>query len=209
MRWAPPRSRALPLFAAALLSGASAAAQPSVAADPDPAAVEVARLLLTALPRAQSTDAEVTREQQRLEETFLNVRYPDACDRTNADCLAAARAVAREYAPAIVRRLQMQRERELAYGLMGRLSPEQLARLATFFRSADGHVFADAWGALWRPASPEQRRVIECRAQAGLPEPWAEARRSFRERTASLPRTQEKPPAIVMPPSPSPTPCPQ
>lgn len=203
------RGRFFLLCAASLLPWTAAGAQP-LPPDPDPAALEVARLILAATPIAIPS-ADVALEERTLEFSLLYVR-PDyrPCDRANPECQAAARSVAREFAPLMNRGGQRLRERILAYQLADRLRPEQLRGMAAFFGSADGRAFVEAWRTLWAaPPSRERREEIERRAHAGQPEPYRDAIRRFRELTAHLPRAQESPRPIAPPAPPMPPPPPR
>ncbi len=204
------RGRILLLYAASLLPWTAADAQP-LPADPDPAALEVARRIIATTPIVTRP---VNAEQQARELEWM-LLSPGAigrsCDRANPECLAAARAVAREFAPRMGARADRRRERILAYQLADRLRPEQLRRMAAFFRSEDGRAFVEAWQMLWRtpPPSRERQREIEQQASAGEPDPWRDATRRFQERTAHLPRSREAPPVVMPPAPPRPPPPPR
>lgn len=203
------RGRLFLLCAASLLPWTAAGAQP-LPADPDPTALEVARLILAATPIVVRS-VDVPLEERTLEFSLLYVRADDRpCDRANPECLAAARSVAREFAPLMNHDGQRFRERVLAYNLADRLRPEQLRSMAAFFRSADGRTFIEAWRMLWgAPPSRERREEIERQANDGRPSPYREAVRRFRELTAHLPRAPEPPRPVAPPPPPMPPPPPR
>jgi len=200
------RRRLLLLCAASLLPWTAAGAQP-LPPDPDPAALEVARLILASTPIV-TRPVDVANEERALERTLLHVGLEHRpCDRANPECLAAARSVAREFAPLMNQGGERRRERLLAYQLADRLRPAQLANMAAFFRSADGRAFVEAWRMLWQAGSSRERlEEIERQASVGQPSPWRDAVRRFRELTAHLPRTEEKPPLIGPPAPPAPRP---
>lgn len=201
------RGRLFLLCAASLLPWTAAGAQP-LAPDPDPAALEVARLILAATPIAVRP-VDVALEERTLEFSLLYVRADyRPCDRANPECQAAARSVAREFAPLMNQGGERLRERILAYQLADRLRPEQLRGMGAFFRTADGRAFVEAWRTLWQAPAPsrERREEIERQAQVGQPSPYRDAVRRFRDLTAHLPRTQEAPPASGPPPTPGPPP---
>jgi hypothetical protein len=202
------RGRAFLLLTASLFPWTAAGAQP-LPPDPDPAALEVARLILAATPFT-TRPVDVANEQRMLEFSLLAVRADyRPCDRANPECLAAARSVSREFGPLMNQGGERLRERILAYTLADRLPPEQLHRMSAFFSTPDGRAFVEAWRTLWQAApSRERMRQIELQAQVGQPSPFQDAIRRFSELTADLPRTQEAPPAIV-PPVPVPPPPPR
>lgn len=191
------RRLALLLFAGLMASSAASRAQP-LPPDPDPAAVEVARIMIASIPRPRvhvSSDAE---EERRIEESLLSALAPERpCDRNNGECRAAAQAIARQFAPAVTRRDRELGERMMAYALMDALRPDQLGRLAATLRTEDGRLFIQAWNSLWTGRAPQRQDEIDCRARERLPNPYAEARILFRQRTAHLPRTREAPPVMV------------
>lgn len=166
--------------------------------DPDPAAVEVARIMIASIPHPRARVSGDAEEERRIEETLLSVLTPERpCDRNNEECRAAAQAIARQFAPAASRRGREVRERITAYALMDVLRPDQLGRLAASLRTEEGRLFIEAWNSLWNGRAPQRQDEIECRARERGPNPDADARALFRQRTAHLPRTREAPPLMV------------
>lgn len=195
------RTALLRLAGAALLPLHASPAQPPA---PDPAALELARVFLGFFPQP-SAPSEAD-EERRVEEMLLSPLNRDApCDRNDAECRAAAQAVARIYAPQGRRAAREHDERRLAFLFADGLSPDQLGRLAAHLRTEEGRLFLDAWRTMLTPISPQRRREIECRLSRTGPRPYDEARALFRQRTAHLPRTRETPP-LMLPPAPAP-PC--
>lgn len=198
------RGLALLLLAGVAASASAGRAQP-LPSDPDPAAIEVARIMIASIPRrpvASDTEAE-----RGIEGALLSVLASEPpCDRNNAECRAAAQAIARQFAPAVSRRDRELRERMMAYALMDSLRPDQLGRLAATLRTEEGRLFIEAWTSLLTGRAPRRQDEIECRAHERLPNPYAEAHILFRQRTAHLPRTRQAP-SLIVPPAPPPSSC--
>ena len=141
-------------FAALLLAGflaAPAAAQPPL----DPAALELARVLMQ---RDQSLydDADTARLQARIENQLL--AEPGACNAFVPACRGAATEAARQFAPAFRQEERARRERITAYLLADQLQPAEMARFAQFLSGEEGGRLLAAGaaparrpGAAWRP----------------------------------------------------------
>jgi hypothetical protein len=170
--------------ALALLIAAPATAQP---APPDPAALELARLLMARDERLYD-DADVGRMELQLQERLL--ASPGACGAENADCRNAAASVAQEFAPAFRRAERGRRELVTAYLVADRLSPDQARAALAYLRSEDGLRLFELLDTLGRPQATERRRrELDRRlARSGAPDVFPAAHARFLQRTRYLPR---------------------
>jgi|GEM_PF-3994019 len=170
-------------IAAAILPLAPALGQP---ASPDPAALELARLLM-ARDETLYDDASASRMLSRLENRLLE--SPGACNPSSSDCRAEAAAVAQEFAPTF---RQSQREREeviTAYLIADRLQPEQARRTVQYLRSEEGGRLLDTLAALRQPETTRRRRRELDRAVAATaPDAFPRAHALFLQRTRNMPR---------------------
>jgi hypothetical protein len=175
--------------------------------EPAPAALEIARALFDMLSPRREPERAV--EEMSIEEGLLNgLDSEPACDASNAECRAAARSVARLYAPEVHRLDRERRIRFFAYLLQDRMSPDQLVRVAAHLGTDEGRLFLEAWSTVFSGDGPSPRwREIEAHLAATMPSAMRDAHALFRRRTAHLPRTREPPPAM-MPQTPSPMPSP-
>ena len=170
------------LIAGALILPAASAQAPSAA--PDPAALDLARLLMN---RDQSLydDADLTRFRVRIETALLESE--GGCNPSSSECQAAAAAVAAQFAPAL-RQTQRERSERLTAALLARrMGPEEMAHVAAWLRSDEGRHFIDAWGALRDPDSVRERRELRDPAQSA-PAIMNPARALFRQRSRNLPQ---------------------
>jgi hypothetical protein len=185
---------------------------PSLAApltrEPAPAALEIARTLFDLLgPRL---DPDIARREQRMveqsmeEDLLAPLESEPPCDRSTAECRAAARAVAGVYAPEALRLDRERRVLFFAYLLQDSMSPDQLSRVAAHLGTDEGRLFVEAWRTIL-PGTPSPRwREIEAHLVATMPSASLDARALFRRRTAHLPRTREAP-SVMMPQTPPPS----
>jgi hypothetical protein len=129
----------------------AAAAQPA----PDPAAVELARILMT---RDESLygDGDQGRARQQIQEALL--ASPGACNPYLDECQAAASAVAREFAPAYRQSERARAERITAYLLADALSPGEMARIARYLSGEEGGKLLAVLTLLRQPERTERRR---------------------------------------------------
>jgi len=175
-------------FAALLMAGALAlpAAAQTPATATDPAALDLARLLMS---RDQSLydDNDLGRFRSRIEAALLGSE--GACAPTNGDCQDAASAVALQYAPALRQVYRERAERLTAATLAASLRPEELAHVATWLRSEEGRHFLEAWAALHDPEGVERRRrTLQRDLVQTTPAIFNPARALFRQRTRNLPQ---------------------
>lgn len=154
-------------------------------AEPDPAALELARLLMS---RDESLydDADLGRFRVRIESALL--ASEGSCDPANNECQGAAAAVAAQYAPALRLTHRATAERIAAGQLAARMQPGEMARAAAWLRSDEGGHFLDAWQELHEPRAVRRRREIQADFARSAPGIFARARALFRQRTANLPR---------------------
>lgn len=139
------------VIAAIVLPPTAALAQPA----PDPAALDLARILMT---RDESLygDGDQGRTRQQIQEALL--ASPGACNPYVNECQAAAAAVAREFAPNFRQAERARAERITAYLLADSLRPEEMARIVLYLRGADGGRLLDAVALLRQPERTERRR---------------------------------------------------
>ena len=179
-------ARLVPLaLAAALVLPAAATAQPP-AAVPDPAALDLARLLMS---RDQSLydDADLGRFRSRLQNGLLGAE--GTCNARSSECQAAAAEIAAQYAPALRQDYRAQSERLTASQLAAILSHAEMADVAAWLRGAEGRHFLDAWAALRDPDHVRQRRrLLDGDLAQVSPAIFNRARALFRERSRNLPQ---------------------
>ena len=171
-------------IAAALMPWSAASAQAPAA--PDPAALDLARVLMARDPSLYD-DADIVRFQARIERALTGAN--DGCDPFHSECRAAAADVAREFAPAYRAAERARTERITAFLLADMLRPDEMARIAQYLRSAEGGRFLNAWALLRdRDRSRQRRRELERQLDRTVPDALAAARARFRQRTRNLPR---------------------
>ena len=173
-------------FAALLLAGllaAPAAAQPPL----DPAALELARVLMQ---RDQSLydDADTARLQARIENLLL--AEPGACNAFVPACRGAATEAARQFAPAFRQEERARRERITAYLLADQLQPAEMARFAQYLSGEEGGRLLAAVAMLRQDDERVQRRrrELERMLERTMPGAMADARADFRRRSRNIPR---------------------
>jgi hypothetical protein len=169
-------------IAAIALPLTAAPAQPA----PDPAAIELARILMT---RDESlyADTDDGGARGQLQEALLAA--PGGCNPRLNECQTAAADVAREFAPAFSRNERARAERITAYLLADTLRPEEMARMAQYLRGPDGGKLLDAVALLRRPDRTARRRreLDRLVPRAGLGSVDAALAR-FRQVTRNIPR---------------------
>ncbi|HEV7658718.1 MAG TPA: hypothetical protein VGO55_02620 [Allosphingosinicella sp.] len=122
---------------------------------PDPAALDLARILMT---RDESLygDADQGHARQQIQEALLAA--PGGCNPYLEECQAAAVAVAREFAPNFRQGERARAERITAYLLADSLRPEEMARIAQYLRGPDGDKLLGALALLRQSERTERRR---------------------------------------------------
>lgn len=176
--------RRVALFIAFAALPFSAPAQPP--APPDPAALELARLLM-ARDETLYDDAGTGRMQVRLENRLLESR--GTCNPSSLDCRIAARAVAQEFAPVFRQSERTRAELITAYLIADRLPPEEARRTLQYLRGEEGSRLLDTLAALRRPeATEDRRRELERVVARTEPDAFPAAHARFLQRTRYLPR---------------------
>ena len=173
------------LIAGALLLPAAAAAQPSSAAA-DPAALDLARLLMS---RDQSLydDADLGRYRARIESTLLGMA--GTCDSRAPECHAAASQIAARLAPIHRQHVRERSERLTAAALAARMRTDEMSRVSAWLRSDEGRHFLHAWAALRDPDSMrERRRALEGDLAESDPPVFNTAIALFRRQSRGLPQ---------------------
>ena len=175
----------LAAIAGLCLAPASAIAQPA----PDPAALDLARLLM-ARDETLYDDSDLGRIQGRIAEQLLE---SNACDPYAAECQAEATAVAREFAPAYRQAERVRLELITAHLIADQFRPEQATHVAQYLRGEEGSRLLDTLALLRRPERTAQRRR-ELERAVGRTDPRASAAAlgRFRERTRYLPRARPR-----------------
>jgi hypothetical protein len=170
------------VIAALFLPLTAVPAQPA----PDPAALELARILMT---RDESlyADADESGPRQQLQEALLAA--PGGCNSYLNECQAAAAAAAREFAPAFRQNERARAERITAYLLADNLRPAEMARMVQYLRGPDGRKLLDAVALLRQPNRTERRRreldrLLPRTGVGSLDAPLAR----FRHLTRNIPR---------------------
>lgn len=173
--------RLLAAFAIACIAPPAAAQRA-----PDPAALDLARILMT---RDESLygDADESGPRSQIREALL--ASPGACNQYLNECQAAAAAVAREFAPGFRQAERTRAEQITAFLLADALRPEEMARIAQYLRGQDGGRMLEALALLRRPDRTERRRRELERAipRSGLGSLDAAIAR-FRQLTRNVPR---------------------
>ena len=174
---------ALLLIAGALLLPQAMAQRPPAAAV-DPAALDLARLLMSRDPSLYD-DADLGRFRSRLQTALLS--SAGACSPSNSDCQELAGQIAAQYAPAL-RQAQRDRSEQLTAATLARtMSAQEMTRVAAWLRSDEGRHFIDAWGSLRDPDHVRERRELRDPAQSA-PAIFNPARALFRQRSVNLPQ---------------------
>lgn len=167
---------------AAAMPLAPLAAQPA----PDPAALDLARLLM-ARDETLYDDADTSRIQARIENQLL--ASEGACNAFNSQCRGMATAVARDFAPAYRQSERARRELVTAYLIADNFRPEEMARLAQYLRTDEGGRLLTTLALLRDPERTERRRrEIERSIERTTPDAMIAARARFLRLTRNLPR---------------------
>jgi len=180
----PPRLAAL-LIAGALVLPAAAAAQPPAAA-PDPAALDLARLLMSR-DLTLYDDADLGRFRARIESALLGLE--GTCNPRATECQTAATQIATRFAPILRQHVRERSELLTAATLARTMRPEEMVRVAAWLRSEEGRHFLDAWAALRDPdGMRERRRALEGDLAETAPAVFNTARTLFRQQSRNLPQ---------------------
>lgn len=170
----------------AILLAISAAPALAQGVAPDPAALDLARLLMTR-DETLYDDSDTTRIQARIENQLL--ASDGACNPFQSECRGAATDVARQFVPAYRQSERTRREQVTAYLISDNLRPDEMARLSTYLRSDEGTRLLTTLAMLRDPdRSERRRREIERNLDRTAPDAMAAARAQFRQRTRNLPR---------------------
>jgi hypothetical protein len=171
----------LAIFPIAVALMASAVA----AQAPDPAALDLARLLMSRDERLYD-DADLGRFRSRIEAALLALE--GSCDPSNTECQGAAATVAAQYAPALRQRHRETAEQLAAAQLAERMRPEEMARIGAWLRSGEGMHFLEAWEALREPRAIRRRREMQGDLARSAPAIFNPARALFRQRIVNIPK---------------------
>lgn len=178
--------RRLAVFLAGLTMILPAAHAQPPAPPSNPAALDLARLLMSRDPTLYD-DADLGRFRVRLEAALL--ASEGACNPFISACQAAAAAVAGEYAPALRQTQRERSERLTADELAGTLRPEEMTHIAAWLRGDEGRRFLDAWASLRDPdRAARRRRALQGDPAQTAPAIFNPARAMFRQRTRNLPQ---------------------
>lgn len=162
----------------------AASAQPAATA-PDPAALDLARLLMGRDPSLYD-DADLGRFRLRIEAALL--ASEGSCNPSLVDCQQAAAAVAAQFAPAL-RQTQRERSEQLtAATLAAALRSEEMIRVAAWLRSGEGGRFLDVWASLRGPGHAQRRREVQRDLARTAPIVFAPARALFLQRIRNIPQ---------------------
>jgi len=155
------------------------------AAAPDPAALELARLLMQR-DETLFDDADMSRFRIRIEAALLSSE--GTCTPSLVDCQAEARGVADQFAPALRQIHRESTERMIADALAARLGPEEMTRISAWLRSDEGGHFLAAWAALRDPdAIQQRRRALQGDLARSVPAIFNPAHALFLQRSRNLP----------------------
>jgi hypothetical protein len=175
----------LALFLIAVALTGSAAAAQSRAAAPDPAALDLARLLMQRDPSLYD-DADLGRFRARIVAALLATE--GSCDPSNTECQGAAAVVAAQYAPQLRQSHRETTERLVAADLAARIPADEMARIAGWLRSGEGTRFLEAWEALRDPRALRRRRETQGDLARSAPAIFIPARTLFRQRIVNIPK---------------------
>jgi hypothetical protein len=172
------------LLIAGVLVVPPAMAQTPSAAAVDPAALDLARLLMSRDPSLYD-DADLGRFRSRLQTVLLGSE--GTCAPSNTECQALAGEIAAQYAPALRQAQRDRSERLTAATLAGTMSVDEMIHVAAWLRSEEGRHFIDAWGSLRDSDHVRERRALRDPAQSA-PAIFNPARALFRQRSVNLPQ---------------------
>jgi hypothetical protein len=174
----------LTFLIACLALPAAALSQPGAA--PDPAALDLARLLMSR-DETLYNDADLNRFQTRVERELLAM--DGACNPFVRECQAAAITVARQYAPAYRQAERARAELVTAFLLSDTLQPAEMVHIAAYLRSDEGRRFLEALAILRQDdRTRDRRRELERRLARTTPDVLGPARALFRQQTRNLPQ---------------------
>jgi hypothetical protein len=171
------------LLIAALLPLAPLAAQ---TAAPDPAALDLARLLLS---RDETLYGEI--DTGDLEADIANrlLAPGDVCDTRQTECQSAAHEAARQFAPTFRQSERARREQITAYLISDNLRPDELARVSQYLRGDEGGRLLNMLAMLRDPdRTRARRRELERQLERTMPDVLGAARARFRRLTRDMPQ---------------------
>lgn len=171
------------LIAAAALPCGGAFAQ---AAPPDPAALDLARLMMS---RDDTLYGEI--DTGDLENDIANrlLTPGDICDNRQTECQTAAHMAARQFAPTFRQSERARREQLTAYLIADTLHPDELARVSQYLRSGEGGRLLDMLAMLRDPdRTRARRRELERQLERTMPDVLGAARARFRRLARNLPQ---------------------
>jgi len=172
------RLAALLLMAAAPLP---ASAQPPL----DPAALDLARVLMTQ-DDSLDGDADIGSVRNRIENILFS--EPGACNPSLPDCRSAAAEAINRFAPAFMQEERERRVRINAWLLADVLQPDEMARFAQFLRSPEGSRLVTALSVLrGTDRTARRRRELERSVARTPPAALAGARAEFRRLSRYIP----------------------
>ncbi|HST35588.1 MAG TPA: hypothetical protein VLK25_03035 [Allosphingosinicella sp.] len=170
------------LIAAAALPCAAAFAQ---TAAPDPAALDLARLLLS---RDDTLYGEIDTGDIEADIANRLLAPGDICDSRQTECQSAAHSAARQFAPTFRQAERARREQVFAYLIAESLRPDELARAAQYLRSDEGNRLLGMLAMLRDPdRTRTRRRELERTLELRIPDVLAAARARFRSLTRNMP----------------------
>ena len=172
------------LFAALLLFGWMAAPASAQLA-PDPAALELARVLMAQDPSLYG-DNDLGSVRGRVEQILLG--EPGACNPALSDCRLAAQSAVEQFAPAFLQEERARQERINALLLADTLRPEEMAHFAQYLRSPEGTRLTLALGLLRdNGRTGRRRRELERMMARNTPAAIVQARAEFRRLSRNIP----------------------
>lgn len=146
---------------------------------PDPAALDLARLLMsrdeTLYDDIDTGDIETNIANQLL-------APGDICDNRRTECQGAAHAAARQFAPTFRQSERTRRELITAYLISDNLRSDELARVTQYLRSDEGSRLLTTLALLRdRRRTRERRRELERVLERTTPDVLGAARARFRQ----------------------------
>lgn len=155
----------------------------------DPAALDLARLLLERDETIRGEE-DLGSIRARIAEELL---ASNACDPGVLDCRNLASEVAREFAAGYRESERTRHERITAYLIADRLQPAQMVHVAQYLRSGEGVALLETLAMLREPERTERRRrEIERTLERTVPRASVAALAQFRERSRYLPRARPR-----------------
>lgn len=178
--------RGLAILLAAASAPFCAAAALAQSAAPDPAALDLARLLLS---RDETLYGEIDTSDIEADIANRLLAPGEYCDNRQTECQSAAHTAAQQFAPTFRQAERARREQITAYLISDNLRPEELARVAQYLRGGEGGRLLDMLAMLRDPdRSRARRRELERMLQRSMPDVLTAARARFRQLTRNMPQ---------------------